>query len=195
MSDEITQNGLSFLKQILFIRDYLDRNTFLKEGDKKKRIPSPLSRETIQSIKDPERGWQITLRNLVAQFNENAIDVMETANLFGMKVSETFVTNPQIKAYQLSEAILKDLASSADLRAAIKLVRSSNRISGKGKKLLIEILSIRDYLDYNTYLKSGDKKKGLAAPLSPATVRNVNHPEGGWTGALRSLVSNFNNNP
>lgn len=195
MSDEITQNGLSFLKQILFIRDYLDRNTFLKEGDKKKRIPSPLSRETIQSIKDPERGWMITLRNLVAQFNENAIDVMETANLFGMKVSETFVTNPQIKAYQLSEAILKDLASSADLRAAIKLVRSSNRISGKGKKLLIEILSIRDYLDYSTYLKSGDKKKGLPAPLSTATVRNVNNPEGGWTGALRALVSNFNNNP
>ena len=187
----VSNSGAVYLKQLLYIRDYADYDTFLKEGDRKKGVPAPLTPETAQSINDPARGWKFTLRGLVEKFNQNPEDAKKAAELFQIKLDQN---KPYLKAFHFSETALTDLGSTADLAAALILLAASS-LSPQGKALLKQILYIRDYIDYDTFLREGDKQRNTPAPLTPETVRGIADPAIGWKFSLRSLVEKFNQNP
>ncbi|OGB89246.1 hypothetical protein A2625_03645 [candidate division WOR-1 bacterium RIFCSPHIGHO2_01_FULL_53_15] len=194
-SGNVSAGGLNALKQILYIRDYLDYDTFLKEGDKKKGVKAPLGPATVTVIiSDLLEGWKLAVRGLVAQFNSNQQDVTLAAQLFNITPLKGENGVPLIKAYQFSEAALPELDRASDLKAAIAKVKKS-RLSAGGKALLIQILYIRDYLDYDTFLKEGNKANHLNSPLGPVTVKTITgNPLEGWKLAVRGLVAQFNSN-
>jgi len=187
----ISPAGTTALKQILWIRDNIDYEKYLLNGDPARKIGAPLSDEIIGIIKDPEKGWPAALDLLLYTFNSNRNDVLLTASLFGIKVDQK---NPKLKARQLSETILNEPSGSSDLSKAIKMVEKS-RISGMGKAYLIQILYIRDNIDYEKFLLYGDPKKGAAPPLSRETIAAIKDPEKGWPAALGALVDLFHRNP
>jgi hypothetical protein len=177
----ISASGKSYLRQILTVRDYLDYDTFLDEGDRANNIPSPLEPEILTIFRD--QGIAPALRKLLERFNGNQADVQLVISKFQLPPGD------KIKAKELGAAVLQKPDRSSDLRAALVWVKNSN-LSERGKAQLSQILYIRDYLDYDTYLEVGDPDQGVRPPLDPAVV-DIYRREG-IAPALRSLLDKFN---
>ncbi|MFH1386985.1 MAG: hypothetical protein ABIH50_04915 [bacterium] len=194
----ISANSLSALKQALYIRDYLDYYSFLNEGDKEKDKPSPLSMETINDLKDqsvkPNLRLATALGKLVDEFNKTPADVAKAVELFGLPTGTT-----KIKAKMISQNATKFRLNLKDNNTDLKLTLAEvekSPISKKGKALLAQILPMRDYLDYYTFLKEGDQEQHLPAPLSPATIERLNdqsvQPNLRLAKALETLATELN---
>jgi hypothetical protein len=83
----ISKQGRALLRQILYIRDFLDYFRFLVAGDKRKGLPSPLSTQLLDGFHDPKKGGAKTYWKLVKQFNADPADVKLAVNIFGLKAA------------------------------------------------------------------------------------------------------------
>ena len=170
---KISDAGKSSLKQIFYIRDYLDYYNYLKEG-------TTLDATTTKIFKT--KGITAVLVDLLQKFHSNPQDVKKVAKLFGLKIDKD---NPKVKAKYLGAAVLTTKDGSSDLKAVIKDIKKS-KLSKAGKSYLIQILYIRDYLDYHNFLKEGDKLDSVTANTFKTK---------GITAALVSLLKKFHSEP
>ena len=83
----ISKQGRALLRQVLYIRDFLDYFRFLVAGDKRKGLPSPLSTQLLEGFHDPKKGGPQTYWKLVKQFNADPEDVQLAVKIFGLKAA------------------------------------------------------------------------------------------------------------
>ncbi|MFA4967013.1 MAG: hypothetical protein WC624_02185 [Candidatus Margulisiibacteriota bacterium] len=177
----ISAAGKSGLISILYLREYLDYDAYLKNDYKDESKPSPLSDAGVKQVK--KEKWDKALDEYLASVPD--ADKQKFIELFGLKDEDgtTALTPAKLRARHISNQILTDKAGNKDLVGALSKVKGSS-IVDSGKTTLISIMFIREYLDFDAYLK-GEASK--TTPLDGEKVAQVKREK--WDKALEDYLA------
>jgi hypothetical protein len=175
MSD-ITTNGISSLKRILFLREYLDFDGLLKGDYDDKSTPSPLDTKSKGLINDPkEEKWAVATKNNLKDVSED--DKKAFIDLFKLKGADGAPLDPaKLKAETISQQVLTDKRSTKDLIGAICRLDGSESfcpaLTPPVKMVKVETINGQEKETPVTEIKQGDTNIKV-------TVSGTNIPEGG----------------
>ncbi|MFH1826645.1 MAG: hypothetical protein ABH823_05095 [bacterium] len=171
----LTPAGIERFVRILFIREYLDGDKYLKG-----RIasdPSPLDPESVDSVKDEK--WTDAIDRYLGLLSDP--DKQALIDLFGLTDGAGAALTPDALRGRHIATILSDKKTARDLLAAVKTVEAST-ITDKGK--VIAILFLREYLDLDKLLKD---RPTASSPLDEPGIVQVKDEK--WTDAIDTYLA------
>jgi hypothetical protein len=153
------------LKQILFVRDYLDYKEDHYSDVENKSEEIAQQKPGIKK-KAEEKGLSAVIANLLKEINSKSEDVRTIVSIFGLPQGTT-----RISASMLGEKLLKLATKKKDLLEATQKIKQSS-LSLQVKARLIQILYVRDYLDYKDhhYTKVTPENRNKANERGLSTV-------------------------
>ncbi|MCX5727013.1 MAG: hypothetical protein NT030_07625, partial [Candidatus Saganbacteria bacterium] len=145
---EISSTGKVILRGILYIREYLDDDSLLK--NRYTQPQSPLDQNGVATVKDEK--WARALNTEIDKLtNEDKLTFIQIFKLTGGDGNQ--LKPEDLDGAVISDQILKNKLTTKDLIEAEKTINSSS-VSAPGKIFFKRILYIREYLDDDSLLKN-----------------------------------------
>lgn len=177
--DRLSPEGAAAMKRILYIREYLDFSWLLRGWDD--RNPSPLDGLGIDLLR--KEAWGPALDRELGKLSEK--DRRTFIDIFGLEDGSGNPLAPRgLDGSVISDQILVDKRSTVDMERALKIIDSSPI---ENKKALRALLYIREFLDYDAWLK--DEYGSFPSPLDREGIELVNNED--WTTVLGRELANL----